>query len=187
MEGQQALTTFGTSPRMRGKRKQSCGLRPPAPEHPRVCGENSIWRSSAIALAGTSPRMRGKQAFKAHQDGRVRNISAYAGKTNGGKTSTSGTTEHPRVCGENSNNAVHVSATPGTSPRMRGKPGPYRPLPRPRGNIPAYAGKTMAPAIMGVVGAEHPRVCGENCAGSPGSTGGGGTSPRMRGKLHDEA
>ena len=54
----------GTSPRMRGKRKQSCGLRPPAPEHPRVCGENSIWRSSAIALAGTSPRMRGKLCWR---------------------------------------------------------------------------------------------------------------------------
>ena len=70
---------------------------------------------------------------------------------------------------------------------MRGKLRPKLGFTRSLRNIPAYAGKTMAPAIMGVVGAEHPRVCGENCAGSPGSTGGGGTSPRMRGKLHDEA
>ena len=29
-------------------------------------------------------------------------------------------------------------------------------------NIPAYAGKTIAAMIGGIVGAEHPRVCGEN-------------------------
>ena len=32
-------------------------------------------------------------------------------------------------------------------------------------NIPAYAGKTIAAMIGGIVGAEHPRVCGENASG----------------------
>ena len=50
------------------------------------------------------------------------------------------------------------------------------------GNIPAYAGKTVAtsPARSGT--AEHPRVCGENSRKSAWFPHQRGTSPRMRGK-----
>ena len=133
---------MGTSPRMRGKpdddvieavQKRNIPAyagktivlrlgRRPAPEHPRVCGENDEAFKLANADGGTSPRMRGKlrQYFLRHRG--LRNIPAYAGKT--GKpervlTHQEGTSprmrgkladqlvialpeqEHPRVCGEN--------------------------------------------------------------------------------------
>ena len=50
------------------------------------------------------------------------------------------------------------------------------------GNIPAYAGKTLHRSRLLLLGAEHPRVCGEN-GGTPGHPAPAlGTSPRMRGK-----
>ena len=33
---------------------------PPTPEHPRVCGENTVWHMIEDVEQGTSPRMRGK-------------------------------------------------------------------------------------------------------------------------------
>ena len=57
--------------------------------------------------------------------------------------------------------------------------GPFR-------NIPAYAGKTMPRTTSGRITQEHPRVCGENHSGSERRLAGAGTSPRMRGKLHQE-
>ena len=66
---------------------------------------------------------------------------------------------------------------------MRGKPPSSRCLRRGLRNIPAYAGKTPAPAGRNRRNQEHPRVCGENPRPpiSPGYP--PGTSPRMRGKL----
>ena len=50
-------------------------------------------------------------------------------------------------------------------------------------NIPAYAGKTRRNRATATPQQEHPRVCGENVHGHIQENLGGGTSPRMRGKL----
>ena len=71
-------------------------------------------------------------------------------------------TEHPRVCGENSGYMRSDFAGVGTSPRMRGKPFEPKAAHSTSRNIPAYAGKSVAPGVRHT---------------------GGGTSPRMRGKL----
>ena len=111
----------GTSPRMRGKR--SCFHRGtefdrniPAyagktithmlhsslkTEHPRVCGENPININNHARLSGTSPRMRGKRVGWLSSGWGVRNIPAYAGKTQSQVSGCGGQGEHPRVCGEN--------------------------------------------------------------------------------------
>ena len=91
----------GTSPRMRGKRT---GFLPsthtkrniPAyagktitrvmnssdkSEHPRVCGENTVFLRFSLRVTGTSPRMRGKPLFAQVKPLACRNIPAYAGKT----------------------------------------------------------------------------------------------------------
>ena len=52
-----------------------------------------------------------------------------------------------------------------------------------RRNIPAHAGKTLAPIAAEEAMAEHPRACGENGAIQRGQIILNGTSPRMRGKL----
>ena len=135
----------GTSPRMRGKRVKFflCGLfhrNIPAyagktclicsnmmifPEHPRVCGENSISDAELLEQLGTSPRMRGKRRPNSRNPWRFRNIPAYAGKTLGRFSWFPQGWEHPRVCGENFFEKFCSACASGTSPRMRGKPAQY--------------------------------------------------------------
>ena len=136
-----AKTCTGTSPRMRGKRGilrrgwkvfrnipayagKTFGRKQPkknTPEHPRVCGENSLKDKLFAWNEGTSPRMRGKPRpchLRLHN---IRNIPAYAGKTWRRSFHRWTGAEHPRVCGENPvAYAMSISDT-GTSPRMRGK------------------------------------------------------------------
>ena len=66
---------------------------------------------------------------------------------------------------------------------MRGKPTGHECSYQEARNIPAYAGKTRCSWWLGVGGAEHPRVCGENSYFTPNFIKSSGTSPRMRGKL----
>ena len=156
----------GTSPRMRGKpeltRRMTRTLRNiPAyagktlqlqpdqvilEEHPRVCGENCFIIIAIIFACGTSPRMRGKlpKAFGRMWD--HRNIPAYAGKTFSSR--------------------VQQNHYQGTSPRMRGKLALFQKLVKRVRNIPAYAGKTCLTYRKTQLPPEHPRVCGENRAGS---------------------
>ena len=151
-------------------------------EHPRVCGENLGLTVYDAKGKGTSPRMRGKLTGISLAFQTIRNIPAYAGKTNCNGVLLVPLTEHPRVCGENPMMILSRLCKSGTSPRMRGK---LRML-----------------GYSDYVPEEHPRVCGENSvvclyegpsvgtspyAGKTGDHGragrvGKGTSPRMRGK-----
>ena len=45
---------------------------------------------------------------------------------------------------------------------MRGKLNPRLAAVAAKGNIPAYAGKTLSNEEKNIVNKEHPRVCGEN-------------------------
>ena len=112
----------------------------------------------------------------------VRNIPAYAGKTSLGVLGSHVAAEHPRVCGENGLEPNQPPSKLGTSPRMRGKRKHKFCCTRLIRNIPAYAGKTAFWARPMPFQAEHPRVCGENCAAYLGIAPDTGTSPRMRGK-----
>ena len=179
-----ALTSHGTSPRMRGKqglieqvqralrnipayagKTLSCrGRDQPQPEHPRVCGENPTYHYSSADGLGTSPRMRGKLFLTLLPIRNIRNIPAYAGKTHRDGTPMILEPEHPRVCGEN----LLTKRTKSCNNR----------------NIPAYAGKTHRKYLSAGKHSEHPRVCGENTNGCQGTRRIQGTSPRMRGKLY---
>ena len=131
---------------------------------------------------GTSPRMRGKRGKDSQGRGPARNIPAYAGKTVTIVSPTPESQEHPRVCGENNLSALGLGFLVGTSPRMRGKRLEASSADSSSGNIPAYAGKTLAPIAAEEAMAEHPRVCGENLYDTLSCWGFSGTSPRMRGK-----
>ena len=132
---------------------------------------------------GTSPRMRGKPQHWCWSRIIRRNIPAYAGKTAVKSDVCDRYPEHPRVCGENAVSASVRAGISGTSPRMRGKPTPSHPPTRSKGNIPAYAGKTVDPLQPPGRAQEHPRVCGENRNAPYRIALADGTSPRMRGKL----
>ena len=172
----------GTSPRMRGKHRASRyisedsrnipayagktlvgkGISGVSAEHPRVCGENGQGERGLTFPQGTSPRMRGKLARPTSPPRAVRNIPAYAGKTEGDCLARVTLEEHPRVCGENNDAIAKSVLAHGTSPRMRGKRANSKGFMMVFRNIPAYAGKTGHRPGTGPARPEHPRVCGEN-------------------------
>ena len=137
----QTLSADGSSPRMRGKhlgadRFNQRGRIIPAhagqtfpqlfcpvfcSDHPRACGANHGGRAAFHAIHGSSPRMRGKLGQIIKTETRNRIIPAHAGQTHGGVIVAVPSTDHPRACGANPNTVIPVTATAGSSPRMRGK------------------------------------------------------------------
>ena len=153
---------WGSSPRVRGKQYDyvhslgtpglipACaGKTPRTPRsctrawaHPRVCGENTYYLPLIGYREGSSPRVRGKRLCDAVCAHEPRLIPACAGKTPLDGASTTSMRAHPRVCGENFVAPARTVAARGSSPRVRGKPGPGPRLRGPGGLIPACAGKT---------------------------------------------
>ena len=152
----------GSSPRVRGKRRDHGPLRRPtrlipacagktlleafdrvaAGAHPRVCGENFLAFGTDVWTAGSSPRVRGKPRPPTPGARAPGLIPACAGKTAAGPPRATPGRAHPRVCGENGDGVDDPRGAGGSSPRVRGKrnhePGGVRAC----GLIPACAGKT---------------------------------------------
>ena len=176
----------GSPPRMRGKEKESSkanstngitpayagksGQRPSAhlcrQDHPRVCGEKSVFSWSQSTLLGSPPRMRGKERVAVSIGDGIRITPAYAGKSTDSRYCSAAGWDHPRVCGEKDLGQVVGGFHQGSPPRMRGK--------------------AACSAADDRCKKDHPRVCGEKfgyvrlclaCFGSP---------PRMRGKGADQ-
>ena len=192
----------GSSPRVRGKlprvrnRRVDRGLIParagktfsmppgvsPPSAHPRACGENQRTLRYPRHQAGSSPRVRGKLILWGPVPVTLGLIPARAGKTFPDPAKTSIPAAHPRACGENCAWCLGRWGLVGSSPRVRGKPRRSRCCPRPRGLIPARAGKTKGKTTVCGSQRAHPRACGENLAAQFGSQAKQGSSPRVRGK-----
>ena len=129
--------------------------------------------------------MRGKPVRVFNADGGRGLIPAHAGKTSDRQGSRPRIRAHPRACGENPYLQQSYQRRGGSSPRMRGKQHQAGFDEHRRGLIPAHAGKTAAASLGSVTRGAHPRACGENSAHSQPLVSAGGSSPRMRGKLHD--
>ena len=154
---------WGSSPRMRGKRRgrpghgaaggfipahagKTCSstllLRRPR-VHPRACGENFNYGEEQGFEPGSSPRMRGKHGLPPRDHVGPGFIPAHAGKTRQLVFGKAPVQVHPRACGENLVKTSPAALGPGSSPRMRGKrragrrkkPG-YGSSPRMRGKPP---------------------------------------------------
>ena len=159
-----ADSTYGSSPRMRGKQRAFIEntLKPriiPAhagqtdvarwsgnwrTDHPRACGANSALRPSNILQSGSSPRMRGKPRLCTAAISALRIIPAHAGQTCGGRRGPACSADHPRACGANIGVDVSDAFGCGSSPRMRGKLPCARSGRRLRRIIPAHAGQTTS-------------------------------------------
>ena len=192
----------GSSPRVRGKPHRNpvlplgdrliparAGKTPstktsakPSRAHPRACGENFDGPDVAQRLAGSSPRVRGKPPSPTVRPATPRLIPARAGKTPRCSSGTACSTAHPRACGENGSSRTCAVATPGSSPRVRGKPPVDVPAAGAERLIPARAGKTTFPATMSATVRAHPRACGENASSFRNAPIVRGSSPRVRGK-----
>ena len=133
--------------------------------------------------AGSSPRVRGKPGGVGDALAACRLIPARAGKTASIEATHSCAWAHPRACGENLIISRFMESDTGSSPRVRGKRVQLVAALTIVGLIPARAGKTRASTFIGEPPWAHPRACGENTNIPDQFGGGGGSSPRVRGKL----
>ena len=71
-------------------------------DHPRVCGENQKWTTKGTLQDGSPPRVRGKPNIGIFCHSSRRITPACAGKTSRFHLTDCSSSDHPRVCGENS-------------------------------------------------------------------------------------
>ena len=111
---------LGIIPALAGNILWSGWMRLACRDHPRACGEH-LSRFTSIALSqGSSPRLRGTFADDFPITGRRGIIPALAGNIRPPTSSSAGTRDHPRACGEHSGfRRAHTMHT-GSSPRLRG-------------------------------------------------------------------
>ena len=112
---------FWITPAYAGKSCRAVSLKPSSRDHPRVCGEKFALRNMMNVNQGSPPRMRGKE----DTPGAVARCSgitpAYAGKSRRKTTDRFCSRDHPRMCGEKSQEVHVVTSFRGSPPRMRGK------------------------------------------------------------------
>ena len=108
-------------------------------------------------------------------------IPAYAGNTSRRPVVLRSWRDHPRVCGEHNSMNLPCTASPGSSPRMRGTLRVGDTVRIASGIIPAYAGNTFHGPTMNCDRRDHPRVCGEHLLLKQMVSFSKGSSPRMRG------
>ena len=131
---------------------------------------------------GSSPLTRGKLAGAVAVCEPVGLIPAHAGKTVSALAGEADDGAHPRSRGENVRENRGPTGDLGSSPLTRGKHKRIATFSKPRGLIPAHAGKTRhRPCILRQPRA-HPRSRGENSDGIRCSDLIAGSSPLTRGK-----
>ena len=194
---------IGSSPRMRGTRRQHGGAQvggrfipahagntpanpwrtSPDPVHPRACGEHGSRLASRRMAVGSSPRMRGTLLILILAFDAKRFIPAHAGNTASRLRRSRKRAVHPRACGEHVLCLLVFGNGVGSSPRMRGT------LPRDADQvrvgrfIPAHAGNTASSIHRRPCCPVHPRACGEHYPLDAPALPKPGSSPRMRGTL----
>ena len=157
-----SLKNSGSPPHVRGK---AC-RRSPQPsgcgDHPRMCGEKTLYIGIGRTVVGSPPRVRGKGA-RPEGDPPLSGITpACAGKSAGCQSRRQGIQDHPRMCGE----------------KLR-----IRPLTLFGFRItPACAGKSIACRVVELFTWDHPRMCGEKCHSRLSAASAEGSPPHVRGK-----
>ena len=192
---------WGSSPRVRGTRvlvpseyilrgiiPACAGNTRPGPEtraclsdHPRVCGEHADKVDQQVIDMGSSPRVRGTRERRGpfHHDHGI--IPACAGNTRRGSRRSHPRRDHPRVCGEHSDEPFTAEEIAGSSPRVRGTLADNVHRIHDRGIIPACAGNTPMEFEPISPERDHPRVCGEHNRKVLTMCSEEGSSPRVRG------
>ena len=169
-------------PARAGQTRRGVRVSSTSPDHPRACGANSCSLSRLSSTSGSSPRVRGKLRSRYRHAICYRIIPARAGQTLAGSEGGTTASDHPRACGANAIVIRRSDTPPGSSPRVRGKPGGLEAVDvRPR-IIPARAGQTRWPGSRRCAPTDHPRACGANISPATATRRASGSSPRVRGK-----
>ena len=110
---------------------------------------------------------------------------AYAGKSLTEKQKAVFGKDHPRLCGEKTEDVFDLPPQTGSPPPMRGK-AKLRHFHRFKMRItPAYAGKRKICQYLRKLFQDHPRLCGEKSTKSSCPLMQMGSPPPMRGKVHE--
>ena len=152
-----------------------------AGDHPRSRGEylKTCW--GLRVGGGSSPLSRGILSAKIRSIREIRIIPALAGNTIGWTAIGPRAGDHPRSRGEYQQPQPPWWSSWGSSPLSRGIPHQWRLGPATTGIIPALAGNTFDPAMVGGRLRDHPRSRGEYPDSSASNSTPSGSSPLSRG------
>ena len=115
------LRGSGITPACAGKSHRMENGMDNARDHPRVCGEKTVWSFCRGSILGSPLRVRGKGGGAPRFDFSTGITPACAGKSSSAYRGTAADWDHPRVCGEK-RRAMGCSIQPiGSPPRVRGK------------------------------------------------------------------
>ena len=195
------MTTFGSSPRVRGTLRRAALAGKiqrfiPAGAgnacsraacirarsvHPRGCGERGGLSEGFRQAGGSSPRVRGTPVHQHHRHGGGRFIPAGAGNAPPARGYPRPAAVHPRGCGERAVCQPSVPRPFGSSPRVRGTRAARAVERGLRRFIPAGAGNARRRTCWRSAPAVHPRGCGERRRRARRPATAAGSSPRVRG------
>ena len=175
----------GIIPAYAGSTSGRCRDRAAWRDHPRICGEHYYDMSEDEAREGSSPHMRGAPKEVDTHGSRRGIIPAYAGSTCPRSWRRWWRGDHPRICGEHGQRVDDREVFAGSSPHMRGAHSHVGSFLGLAGIIPAYAGSTGPAASVRSCARDHPRICGEHLEHRSSDVRAPGSSPHMRGALHE--
>ncbi len=195
----------GSSPRVRGTLRGGAAPGPPrrfipactgnarapsryraaSPVHPRVCGERDIATGLSNCCRGSSPRVRGTPRRAKYRPHPSRFIPACAGNAPAMVYWPNCKAVHPRVCGERIDLGAQAGVITGSSPRVRGTRATADVRSPSARFIPACAGNANPIFRYHCAIPVHPRVCGERFPAAAQTRSRTGSSPRVRGTLHN--
>ena len=196
---------LGSSPHVRGALRPSatiglgCGIIPACAgstlfchrffgrfrDHPRMCGEHRICCQSCKISTGSSPHVRGALVQDFLQGLSTGIIPACAGSTVSWRIRRPPCRDHPRMCGEHNRGSSFGQSHKGSSPHVRGARQACDDALQESGIIPACAGSTTVGKTKLLFIWDHPRMCGEHELGDFAAFLDQGSSPHVRGALHD--
>ena len=177
-----STTTGGITPACAGKTRRLLGARRWRLDHPRMRGEDRRKENPPVGECGSPPHARGRQSrdFLFGQDFRI--TPACAGKTPPLHPQTRPRKDHPRMRGEDFDDADFEPPSLGSPPHARGRRHILRTRPPRKRITPACAGKTEPRRDKRRGSADHPRMRGEDAKMLAPSVNGQGSPPHARGR-----
>ena len=187
MRGRVNLTNLpadssGNTPAYAGKSDETYNHRWARRKYPRVCGEEASAGYRRYWRWEIPPRMRGRVNPAPTGGALPGNTPAYAGKRRRLLLLFGLPWKYPRVCGEEHRLGCPRYCLVEIPPRMRGRDLRWLNRLDPRGNTPAYAGKSPVAPSLHQYGWKYPRVCGEECSSCISARIVREIPPRMRGR-----
>ena len=149
-------------------------------DHPRVCGNHSVFTPAPDPAAGSPPRVREPRLSRGSDRTSGRITPACAGTTKSQFRIDIFTEDHPRVCGNHAPCLLLSACYLGSPPRVREPRLDFFNRHPAHGITPACAGTTPAPMPWKNRYQDHPRVCGNHVHRSGETWLSVGSPPRVR-------